>query len=848
MRISIKIGFLEDLANSQPDIGLECQKLLRLLQKTDVSKLQGQAPTFSGWRLYKLRYFPFILFSHPGNLAVLAKLEGNLVSIYHILILSDSRWQPLSAVKKAQHKAEEEAQKRIEEEQRRLEMERVQLNQEQRKVEEARQRVEETRRQLEEKARQLDQERRKVEEARCEVEEIRKQLKEEIQRKAEEEAQQRIEEEQKIEEKPEQLKGGRYTPLDHRPPRRYASTEEHPEKPVLREPGLRRPKPEIICLKRARQWILAVEIPVDLLENPGLTVLQNESPLPQDESDENYRCLKEFHGQVVIRWEEDGSTRERHTTFGEEGYLLFKLNNQNEGRYIRSPSFGSYLAVVPDSWERDFELSGPPPIAPEPVSLEGYQAHFYILEKGDGKKIAFRSQEGKSVIIQPRASRFELVGNLLNDANEAMGPLFGEKPPRIRSLDDRLQWKDIGTIVIGEEGIRKLGWTRLLSLDPDTQEQDLPSEVTERGDGWYFIRIYNLKDELLESLDFRFIPALKAIRVPPPSPVPTKDGHEPTRVEFLHQPGCTVQPSRQLEELVQIERGDNRTVLTLPANPNYDKTDWFISSRGTCQIQVTILVERLWWAIGEESQIPSEWKAQKLPLTREDFLATSRKTLWLRLPKPRWADKAFVGFKEATAVPCPIKVTERTISIPLRQFCDAQEIQNIGTILFNFWIHHRGTKYQITTCKLTLKANCRLCEFSISTEEDLWDHIKSDHLDACFRLLTSEETHERIQDQDSALPREIYKCSHCNFYVESDDPRNPTTVMDRHSKEKSHKAGAPLEIKILSKPDEIREVLSKNPPHLYECKWCRYLLRNAIPRDRIGHLRENHKNMLYVFQ
>jgi hypothetical protein len=102
MRVSIKIGFLEDLANSQPDIGLECQKLLSLLQKADVSELQDQAPIFPGWHLYKLRRFPFILFSHPGNLAVLAKLKGDLVSICHILILSDSRWQPLSAVKKVE--------------------------------------------------------------------------------------------------------------------------------------------------------------------------------------------------------------------------------------------------------------------------------------------------------------------------------------------------------------------------------------------------------------------------------------------------------------------------------------------------------------------------------------------------------------------------------------------------------------------------------------------------------------------------------------------------------------------------------------------------------------------------
>lgn len=817
-----------------------------------MSELQDQTPTFSGWRLYK-RYFPFILFSHPGNLIVLAKLEGNLVSIYRILILSDNRWQTLSAVKKAQHRAEEEAQRRIEEERRRLERERERLNREQQRVEEARQKVEEACRQLEEKARQLDQERQKVEEVCREVEEAWKQL--EKQRQLKNAIPTEVKVSQNIEEKFKQKDQKRYIPLDHRPPRRSTGTGEHPEKPVLQEPRLRGPKPEIICLKRGCQWILAVEVPVDLLENPGLTVLQNESPLLQDESDENYRCLKEFHGRVVIRWEEDGSTREKHTTFGEEGYLLFKLNNQqNEGRHIRSPSLGSYLAVVPDSWERDFKLSGPPPIAPEPVSLEGYQAHFYTLEKDDDKKIAFCSREGRLIIIQPRASQFELVGNLLNDANEDMGPLFGEKPPRIRSLDDHFRWKDIGTIVIGEEGIRKLGWTKLWSPDPESREQNLPSEVIERGDGWYFIRIYDLKDELLESLDFRFISALKDIRIFQLSSVPAKDGHEPTRVEFLHQPGCTIQPIHK-EDVVQIKREDHRTVLTLPAHPDYDKTDWFISSRGMCQVQVTILVERLWWAIGEENQLPPEWKAQKLPLTREDFLATSRKTLWLRLPKPRWVDKILVGFEQSKAQSYPVKVTESTVAIPLREFSDAQEIQNPGIILLSFWIPPRGV-YGVAACELILKIGCKFCNFSVFTEEEVLDHIKSDHvdyIDKFFRLLTYEETYWEVYEEIPSLPRKIYKCSYCNFYTGSDNPGNPTSTIANHIEndcKQVPRGQGPIQVsfRISDNVDEIRENFNKNLPRLHTCKECGHISRDITSSDMIWHLRKNHKNLLYLLR
>jgi small subunit ribosomal protein S9 len=109
------------------------------------------------------------------------------------------------------------------------------------------------------------------------------------------------------------------------------------------------------------------------------------------------------------------------------------------------------------------------------------------------------------------------------------------------------------------------------------------------------------------------------------------------------------------------------------------------------QVEVTILVERLWWGIGEEHQEPSEWKDQPLPLQRDDFAATSTKVLWLRLPRRRWVDKVLVGFERPKARPYNVKVTEKTIAVPLREFSDSKEVEDrTQEHSLKAWIERQG--------------------------------------------------------------------------------------------------------------------------------------------------------------
>jgi hypothetical protein len=623
-----------------------------------------------------------------------------------------------------------------------------------------------------------------------------------------------------------------------------ASTEARAKSPAQKVER-RCPKPEVICWKRERQWVTAVEIPEEILENPDLTILQDGSPLTREESREACWRLEQVSGEVVVQWNEGEGVQETKTALGQDGYLLFKLSGQNQGRRVKSPSLGSYLVIVPDNWERDDTLSGPPQTRPEAVSFTGYQAHFFELEKEGDRKIAFCTPTGKSVEIKSKAPQFELVGNQLNDADADKGPLFGEAPPCIRALNGQ-GWKNVRTIVVGEEGSGKGRWRTACNPAPEQIQQELPPELVARKGGWYFLRFYDTNDDLIESLDFRFLCALKEIKVCQLSPLPPEDGHSLVCVEFLHEPGCSVQPVG-CPASIQIERQGGKTILTIPPDPTYDETRWLVGPEGGPQVEVTILVERLWWAIEEEHNAPSEWKDQPLTLPRDDFAATSKKALWLRLPRRRWVDKVLVGFEEPKARSYPVKVADKTVAIPLRDFGDFQEVRGIGITPLKLWICPEGTTaYEGTLCELKIKLHCKFCDFDTFREEDMFCHVESLHMDEFFRLLTYEEMRARIP----SLPPGIYKCSYCPKFVKSDDFLNPTSTIVNHIEQDCPNAPrdiGPVRVgfRIISDVDEIREHVIRDLPRIHKCKLCDSDLDEATPSDLIQHLIVNHRDIVY---
>jgi len=444
-------------------------------------------------------------------------------------------------------------------------------------------------------------------------------------------------------------------------------------------------KPEIICWKKNRQWIIGVEVPEEILDCPNLTVEQNGLLLERDQSINACWRLEQAHGTVVVSWFEDKNGQNIEIALDQEGYLLFKLSGQkqNKGRRVLSPSLGWHLVITPEDWNRDEALSGSPSVAPELVDFDGFRAHFFVSERNEDSKIAFLTPKGKSIIIMSSSSKFELIGTRLNDENQNVGPLFGQKPPKIYSLVDEI-WKDVGTIVVGEEGEGNGRWRKALYPIPGNKEQDLPLEITS---GWYFIRFYDTNDDLIESLDFRLVIPLQDIRIVQSSPFPSYDGHESAHIELQHEPNCIIQPANNISKEIQIEKRGERTILTIPPVYIYDETCWLIGSERERQVQATFLVERIWWIIDIEENSPTEWRDDLLSLERDDFNATSNRGLWIRFPRMRWTNVVLVGFKRRKARSYRVKKNEREIFIPLREFGDCQELNEQDSDHFlTIWI------------------------------------------------------------------------------------------------------------------------------------------------------------------
>ena len=227
-------------------------------------------------------------------------------------------------------------------------------------------------------------------------------------------------------------------------------------------------------------------------------------------------------------------------------------------------------------------------------------------------------------------------------------------------------------------------------------------------------------------------------------------------------------------------------------------------------------MERLWWGIGEEGNAPSEWEDQPFTLPRDDSTATSKKALWLRLPTRRWVDKVLVGFEGSKARFYPVMVADKTVPIPLRDFGDSQEVQAIGITPLKLWICPEGTTaYEGTLCELKIKLRCKSCDFDTFSEEDMFSHVGSCHLSNFIRSLTYEELSDRVP----SLPHRIYRCSYCNYYVESNDLRNPTSTICNHIERQCTKVpremGPPrIMFRIISELDEIRENVIHNLPDI----------------------------------
>jgi len=445
-------------------------------------------------------------------------------------------------------------------------------------------------------------------------------------------------------------------------------------------------KPEIVCWNKGWKWVVGIELPKELETQ---SVVQNEELLEQDSTDDLCYSLKDAEGTVKVTW--IGGQESIPLVGVARSCLIFKMrkNWKGLGRLVRRPTTGYYLVVAPQEWKRDEDVSGHAPVTSESVQPDGYKAHFFYREGNGSLTIGFITTGGERIRVEAESPRFQLVGREISDASDNMGPLFGGQPPFLRALDGK-RWSYVGVIVVGEEGTGRNKWRTQFAPKADAEEQMMPDEVTNRCGGWYFVRIYDHDGNLIESMDFRFMFALRDIQKETHASLPGPFGHDSVIIRFVHQTDCKVDVTDEdMRYPVEIRREKGQTTVTILPNPDCDKTLWCLRNKNA-EIRVTLLVERIWWTVGTVGVLPTSWTDRLVIVPRKDFVATSDKVLFLRLPHKRWVREIEVGFARASLRTFRVEVEKKEIDIPLRDFCDTKEIENKqDESKMMIWIQHK---------------------------------------------------------------------------------------------------------------------------------------------------------------
>jgi hypothetical protein len=378
-------------------------------------------------------------------------------------------------------------------------------------------------------------------------------------------------------------------------------------------------------------------------------------------------------------------------------YRIFRIVgvHGDRGRAVRQGTTGHFLVIVPESWQWDEELTGSCSGAPEFVSPGTCRAYHVELPLEAGRTLAFTTPEGDCVRVPCAGQRFELVGARVDDVSEDAGPLFVCEPPRLQCSRGPGEGAAAATVVVGEEGPAD-GRRRWRTYGE--QFDDLRPAIAKRRAGWFFVRLYNSSDELIESLDFRFVADLEAIEVQAASATPGPDGHSVARIHFRYgHDECSVRCCSA--HPLAIESVPYGSIAIVPPEAQFDTTRWLIGPIGGRAIEVAVLIERLWWArtTGDAAPDHRGWADYPLELSREDFKATSPAAIVLRLPRAGWADEARIGFEAGRGRPIHINVSAQECIIPLRELGESREIEEQDAACLKVWltrVDHRGERLE----------------------------------------------------------------------------------------------------------------------------------------------------------
>ncbi len=445
---------------------------------------------------------------------------------------------------------------------------------------------------------------------------------------------------------------------------------------------------------------------------------------------------------------------------------------------------------------------------------------------------SFVAPDGTRGTVKTTQPKFELHGRQINDPSPIAGPLFADMPV-LRAVH-RDAWDKVERIVIGAEGPGPNRWRTHFQPARVEQDQPLPLTLRERGGGWFFARLYDIKSRLIESLDFQFLEGLHDISVPRHPALPGPDGHQPIDVQIVHSEAVTIEV-----EDCQPRRVKGGTVVTLAPTVGNDSCECRISN-GNATVRAKLSVDRIWWAIGAEGETPSDWKDKAIELVRGDFRATSSRALFVRFPTAVGGYHLFVGFAPATALRYPFpKSAERPLEIPLRDLGESLPA-NMSDAALRLWLKDVSANAESSVvATIVFKFKCTQCEFVAGQIQLVLKHAVTAHLSTFLALINDYDELIRALPELRNYPRYVHRCCKCNRLFPSDDNR-PDRIFDHVcSKVQPH-------FEVVRNADRIRELpIMRDLPTAYRC-WKGHVLKNPTRNDLAQHMLSEHRHDLYL--
>jgi hypothetical protein len=465
----------------------------------------------------------------------------------------------------------------------------------------------------------------------------------------------------------------------------------------------------------------------------------------------------------------DGKTS--NSTFVGRIPLTFKLSKVDSSRGVLTKRLtkGTYLAVAPTDWQRDDSVSGLPPIAPEATAFAGFAAHYFSIENVDDV-IAFRDSAGALFVLKPEISNFELAGRCLPAIEENLGPLYGPQLPIILA-NSSTAFGSVAAIRLEEIG----GRSSDCAFEKLIENHSLRLNPASICSGTYVARILGKSNDPLAALPFRVATALSSINFEPYAPVPPESGYKATLVKVIHdqQSRLDVAPFS-----IASERLGELTDIHIPPAQDADNVQITYTDREGGCINFSIRLNRVWWRLRNAADGTVDapcWTDESISITQRALRATSKQSIEFLFPAERWAQSLLIGFENDSRRRYLVKVNERTLRIPLREFGTSHLISESITSDLRATIVTEAAHYEVTVANTKLSSKCKLCELEFPSKSEFLNHLNN-HSEKLFREIS---TDERAQ-LEPTLPQAIYYCERCDSDIVISVLVDPVLTMNRH--------------------------------------------------------------------